>query len=749
MAARILQGIALVGIVVMPLAMLTDAFGMPMLVNALALIGHAPLRSFVSSQALADIESIAETLVPGLLLWYIASRAAKGNAYAVIAEIIFGLPAIIWSFIEIARIDPGELSADLIYAIPFYLAAVVLTTGALAQWELSRVAQRDPAFAALLAFLDAPQARIPPSVAPRARARAFVLFAVAGVSWFLAVVEWMLITAVQAIAAWAQSRNADSMASLYEVGVAVSFLKLPLFLVFTFLGGLAYRFGRRAQAARVDELRKSDPRRPILFLRSFRDDAIRIKRTFKWENFFGGWRTGLTLESVIAEATWRVGPVVAIGRPGELLPRLGAAREYVRDDQWQGVVARFSHEAIATIAVAGITEGIRWEYEHLEREGLLERLILIVPPASRAVTRRRLAIVSEVLGSRSGALELQESPRLIAVGFTGNAVLKIECRGRDESAYGVASTLLLTQIAQTQSARDLALLDSGRLRPRVGVFIRGLGLALAMIVGAYAFVRVAPANPDDANACRSHFGNAVSTESPESVITAADAAAGLTRCEQRYGLADLSDLAVLIGALAAAEHAYRLAEYRTTADSYLGRFTEELRVIASNPRDSTAVRGVAKGLAGAAFSSQATSSWHTCFEPLRNISGYWSSEQGPLSDLGVVGNYNTSAAAVDSFRKCSAHYPVPSVQDVEQHFLNVIKAAQLAENKEQFEEAKADVAALRSEIETLSREPINTPEIRDFARRRWPQFVRGAYGSNSCARVLLDGVGDPRNCALL
>ena len=40
-----------------------------------------------------------------------------------------------------------------------------------------------------------------------------------------------------------------------------------------------------------------------------------------------------------------VGPVLAIGRPGEKLAHLGAARLYVSDDDWQNVAHRLMASA--------------------------------------------------------------------------------------------------------------------------------------------------------------------------------------------------------------------------------------------------------------------------------------------------------------------------------------------------------------------------------------------------------------------
>ena len=66
---------------------------------------------------------------------------------------------------------------------------------------------------------------------------------------------------------------------------------------------------------------------PVLYLRSFEDDqrAARLKGQ-------------LTEEEHLASVLSQIGPFVAVGRPGEALPTVGASRVYLGDDQWQPTV---------------------------------------------------------------------------------------------------------------------------------------------------------------------------------------------------------------------------------------------------------------------------------------------------------------------------------------------------------------------------------------------------------------------------
>ncbi|MEU6372695.1 hypothetical protein [Streptomyces sp. NPDC046909] len=87
-----------------------------------------------------------------------------------------------------------------------------------------------------------------------------------------------------------------------------------------------------------------------------------------------------TEEEQLALAFGSIGPVVAIGRPGEALPRVGARRLYVDDSVWQDTVAELMVSArLVVICVgAGTSAGLLWEVETACRTVPPERLVLII-----------------------------------------------------------------------------------------------------------------------------------------------------------------------------------------------------------------------------------------------------------------------------------------------------------------------------------------------------------------------------------
>lgn len=75
-----------------------------------------------------------------------------------------------------------------------------------------------------------------------------------------------------------------------------------------------------------------------------------------------------TSEEVLARFFSHIGPVIAIGQPGEGLPTPGAARMYLPDDQWQSAVEEELQNAQIVLVQPGATDGVRWELEQIRQK---------------------------------------------------------------------------------------------------------------------------------------------------------------------------------------------------------------------------------------------------------------------------------------------------------------------------------------------------------------------------------------------
>jgi hypothetical protein len=90
-----------------------------------------------------------------------------------------------------------------------------------------------------------------------------------------------------------------------------------------------------------------------------------------------------TLSRGRPEIVGTLGPFVAIGRPGEVLPHSGAARLYVGEGDWHERVRKLLSLAGLVILRAGDTSGLWWEVEESAKTVRPERLVFLVPLKQR------------------------------------------------------------------------------------------------------------------------------------------------------------------------------------------------------------------------------------------------------------------------------------------------------------------------------------------------------------------------------
>ena len=106
----------------------------------------------------------------------------------------------------------------------------------------------------------------------------------------------------------------------------------------------------------------------VLCLRSFREDynpAVSLS----------GVRRELYLTDVLRD----VGPVLAVGKPGEVHHPLGAQRIYFKNEEWHDKVFELINSARLIVLAADITDGLYWEIGQVVNHVPPERLIVALP----------------------------------------------------------------------------------------------------------------------------------------------------------------------------------------------------------------------------------------------------------------------------------------------------------------------------------------------------------------------------------
>lgn len=207
------------------------------------------------------------------------------------------------------------------------------------------------------------------------------------------------------------------------------------------------RVRERRRVMSATELRRQDPRPPVLLLRSFCDDASKVDTD--------GFRTLFLGKSIFEEEITRTlaqyGPVIAIGQPGETIPSLGAAREYLTHTDWQAQVGSLVGTSSLIVLMAGNTPGIAWELEHILDRDEGRKLIFMMPPLKPAELRKRWLALCRPICAIFGE-EISQWPhpeRILLVMRSGVDTLMMESKQRDRINYNVALLLASRSLGNT------------------------------------------------------------------------------------------------------------------------------------------------------------------------------------------------------------------------------------------------------------------------------------------------------------
>ena len=197
------------------------------------------------------------------------------------------------------------------------------------------------------------------------------------------------------------------------------------------IGGLVgvwlFRLGRRIGAKRATQGLTDDRRPPMLLLRSFEQDEIRIpkprpKRENSFEELFYSMLPfsddDNTLENIIVDEFQTMGPVVAIGVPGQSIAPTGAARTWFPHTDWKDRVEDLTSWSQRVIMVVGDLEkaGLAWEANYLFTSLPPQKLLLLFPPhVKEPENERRWELLRTITGNRLPSYR----PGTIALYFPG------------------------------------------------------------------------------------------------------------------------------------------------------------------------------------------------------------------------------------------------------------------------------------------------------------------------------------------
>lgn len=202
-----------------------------------------------------------------------------------------------------------------------------------------------------------------------------------GLSWTLGIVGSVLLFSGSALFRNLVSEPAGGVARL------PLWSRLLIILVVLAAGGVVFGYwlplrirGKRHRATIITSFDQLRDQRYVLYLRPFALDpglALPPPDAPGWLFRSPFELPGLTVEQFLVRQFAHLGPVVAIGRPGEQLPPLGARRGYLPVDDWRPTVGELIQGAHIVVMFAAPGPGTVWEFTEAVRRVAPTRLVML------------------------------------------------------------------------------------------------------------------------------------------------------------------------------------------------------------------------------------------------------------------------------------------------------------------------------------------------------------------------------------
>jgi hypothetical protein len=244
-------------------------------------------------------------------------------------------------------------------AVPWLVIGSLLTTAALVLRHRRRSANADVVELVTRFVLPRPIWRRP------------VFLVVSGVGYTLLVAGFFaVVTATVTLVSVTQVNELSWAARGFFLAGGVVALPIAYFVL---------RYSRPRSARGAVQALRADWRKPVLYLRGFGDDPNAAVVDRLPGALITAMLTVHSREEQLIGALGAFGPVVAVGRPGERLPHLGAARFYLPGDDWQPGVLRLMELSQLIVLRLGEGEGLWWEVDQACATQPPGKLVLLIP----------------------------------------------------------------------------------------------------------------------------------------------------------------------------------------------------------------------------------------------------------------------------------------------------------------------------------------------------------------------------------
>jgi len=163
---------------------------------------------------------------------------------------------------------------------------------------------------------------------------------------------------------------------LIIAGFLLAFLN-PIFAIIPlYVAYLLLRRGKKHSVERGESVLQGDTRPPVVYLRSFKDEELESSVFDRFKNLASSDKTwlaatvpnnGIQEQDALGYVFRKIGPYIALGRPGEKLPELGSSKLYATNNEWQDTIRAFFNKSRLVVFRAGITDSLKWNWLRLCR----------------------------------------------------------------------------------------------------------------------------------------------------------------------------------------------------------------------------------------------------------------------------------------------------------------------------------------------------------------------------------------------
>ncbi len=245
-----------------------------------------------------------------------------------------------------------------------------------------------------------------------------------------------------------------------------SFAEMATLDFLGFIGPFIAVIGRRIAPRPGDDVITNE-KNYVLYLRAFSDEGLQRKQEPHRE--ISSW-DALPLGPMIRgfQLIWQsskdtsfegfltllikdqIGPVVALMKPGDILPPVaGAARLTIDSSEWQVKVKKLMRDSKLVFMTLGTGMGLLWELQQM-LQAEPEKLVIAIPPLGDALVTKRLAALRDVFAAHNIAVPDPPMHSKFLVVADGVSHFSAEA-GENFEAYRVALT---RAVLREQSPRN-------------------------------------------------------------------------------------------------------------------------------------------------------------------------------------------------------------------------------------------------------------------------------------------------------